>query len=202
MRCITVWIDVTKCIRQVLLTVLVLCPLAVLATIPASIALKDLLSEADHVVLVQLVEGRMLGTGEQTCGARYAGIVVRSFKGSPKGTRVEFGPYYPLELGTHYLLFLSSSPNDRLVSTNSRELAAKADYLKRCKKEMAPLAIMHSGFAGMVVNETGPDIDKWIVNWRTIVTLPTSVELKETRTGADVTVSEIEKAIKREGGHK
>ncbi|HET9216271.1 MAG TPA: hypothetical protein VFR18_04795 [Terriglobia bacterium] len=181
---------------------LMVLPLWALATIPAPVPLDDLFSAADQVLLVQVVEGRVLGPGENNCGARYVGTVKRSFKGMPNASHVEFGPHSQLRLGVYYLLFLTKSetPYERYVSTNSGHLNAKAEYAKRCKGFMAPYAIMHFGSGAMIVNDGDSNVDNWVVNWRTLITLPKSVKVKETRTHFLVTVGEIAKVLKPRSG--
>jgi len=186
-----------KRMRQVLVALSAALPVLVGATLPATVTLKELLTVADQVLLVQLVDGRLLREGDKDCGARYVGEVARSFKGLPKGSRVEFGPHQQLQIGVYYLLFLSQSskPVEWYVSTNDRYLAAKADYLKSCKRVMAPFAIMHFSAGAMKVDNVDPNIDKWVVNWRSIVTLPKSIIAQETKAGALVTIGEITRAI-------
>lgn len=190
-----------KRMRRALLALLVAVPVVVSATLPATVTLKQLIAEADQVLLVQLVEGRLLKEGDKDCGARYVGRVARSFKGLPTGSRVEFGPHHQLQIGGRYLLFLSKSskPVEWYVSTNDRYLAAKAEYLKACKHLMAPFAIMHFSAGAMTVDDIDPNVDKWLIKWRSIVTLPKSVVTQKTKTGVLVTIGEITRAIQQEG---
>jgi hypothetical protein len=185
---------------RTLFLALAVLPFVANATIPAPVTLKKLFAKAEQVLLVQVVERRILGVGENSCGASYTGAIERSFKGAPKGARVEFGPSYQLNLGAYYLVFLSKSsePFERYISTNDRHLTARVEFLKRCKDEMAPFAMMLFGFGAMVVDDVGTDLDQWVVNWQTIVTLPKSAKVEETRTDTLVTIGEITKVLQQE----
>ena len=63
---------------------------------------------------------------------------------------------------------------------------------------MAPFAMMLFGFGAMVVDDVGTDLDQWVVNWQTIVTLPKSAKVEETRTDTLVTIGEITKVLQQE----
>ena len=69
---------------------------------PAVIDVASLFKQADTVAIVKVVSG----DAEQYSIAIYKGEVIKSFKGSPAGTSIYFGPYLGQRLGWEYLLFL------------------------------------------------------------------------------------------------
>ena len=118
-----------RTLAHFLVAALALIPLSSRASIPAPVPLAEAYKDASHVLLVRLVEGRTIDTPETPCGARYGAIVVRSLKGAAEGSRVEFGPYYRLRLGGHYLVFLANCNSRR--SGIFRQTAGKCPGLRR-----------------------------------------------------------------------
>lgn len=127
---------------------------------------SELFASAEEVLLVQITEGRTLNTSSGTCGARYAGVVERSFKGSPNGSRVEFGPFQQLRVGGYYLVFLSSTPNTVSLS------GAEKDIESRCIRLWARLWILQGTSGAMPVESSCSNVDDWRVTWGSLVTVP------------------------------
>lgn len=120
--------------------------LAEATTLPA-IQASQLFQDADIVALVQVTSGETISTGDKPCGAKYSALVVDGFKGVSAGTMIEFGNYYGYEIGNRYVLFLvgPSRRHEPVMSTNSRQLDAKAEYEKQCASRLLRNTVMHSG---------------------------------------------------------
>jgi hypothetical protein len=69
---------------------------------PGVYKLGDLFKEADVVALVKVVSGDTENYGHPV----YKGEVIESFKGTPRGAIVYFGPFVGNKLGWEYVLFL------------------------------------------------------------------------------------------------
>jgi hypothetical protein len=82
---------------------------------PAVIDVASLFKQADTVALVKVVSG----DAEQYSVAIYKGEVMKSFKGSPAGTSIYFGPYLGQRLGWEYLLFLRNTNKPIAPKTTS-----------------------------------------------------------------------------------
>ena len=91
------------------------------ATTYAPVNLHELHSASEQVAIVQIVDGSVLLNGGVECGAKYRGRVIETIKGNALADTIEFGRYEGLEIGTRYVLFLSSKggPYSPMLSTNS-----------------------------------------------------------------------------------
>ena len=97
-----------------------LCPSADALTY-APVKVHELHSASEQVAIVQIVDGSVLLNGSVECGSKYRGRVIETIKGSAPADTIEFGRYYGgLEVGTRYVLFLSSKggPFSRMPPTN------------------------------------------------------------------------------------
>lgn len=104
------------------------------ASIPVPISLKDIYTDADNVAIVEVVEGRVVNSGGETCGARYKGRVVESVKGATAGEVLEFG-YSPfLKVGAAYLILLGK--------LDSTQVPGVPDLQIRCKSVLPASAIL------------------------------------------------------------
>jgi hypothetical protein len=85
---------------------------AALAVVPAAaspafpIPLKELYAQAKTVAAVEILEGRVVSVGGESCGARYKGRVFESMKHASAGATIEFGYLPQLKVGASYLILL------------------------------------------------------------------------------------------------
>jgi hypothetical protein len=63
-----------------------LVPFSALATTIPTLQISELFAKADVVAIVEIVEGRALGTGKESCGAIYTGQIERALKGTVSQT--------------------------------------------------------------------------------------------------------------------
>ena len=161
---------------------------AVATTLPP-IPVSDLFKDADVVVVAEVVKGELIGSGEETCGAKYFAHVEESFKGSQKGSTIEFGNFHGYQLGGRYVLFLTrpGRTHEPMTSTNSMHLQAMALLQQRCGPKLVRNTVMHSGFGALQVHWTGK------FNYKEGVRVPTQyvVMPKDVQTAA-ATPSEAE----------
>jgi hypothetical protein len=124
-----------------------LIPSAALATTLPRLEVTELFAKADVVAIVQVVAGRTLGVGQESCGAIYTGQIERRFKGAAGVDTIEFGHFEGYEIGRRYLVFLTRPGEtfDPLASTNSVSLEAEAKFRERCDSQHTAHRIMHSG---------------------------------------------------------
>jgi hypothetical protein len=118
-----------------------------LASRAVSIPLVELYAMARTVAVVEVVEGRVVSAGGDTCGARYVGRVVEGPKNAKPGTRVEFGYVPELKIGAAYLVLLGD--------LNDAHMERVPDFRARCKAAL-PAATMVQYWRGAmeVVGDT------------------------------------------------
>lgn len=129
------------------------CFMARATTLPP-LPLAELFQDADIVALVQVTSGETLGVGDESCGAKYEARTIEAFKGTSKGATIEFGNYYGYAVGDRYILFLVGPGRSHapVMSTNSMQLNAEAEYAKRCGPRLIRNTVMHSGFGAMEIH--------------------------------------------------
>ena len=150
------------------------------ANIPRPSSLLEAFGEADQVLLVRIVSGRTLDLDGQDCGARYVGSVVRSYKGKPVKSQVEFGPYHTLQMGAHYLVFLGNSQQPALhwLSSNGFVEQSTRQWFESCKSQMAPMSIsFHSAGAMLIDESAGDDMDSWKIYWNSMIAPPSDLKM-------------------------
>jgi len=130
------------------------CTCVAFATTIPKVPLAELFQKADVVALVQVTEGRTLGTGEETCGASYEAIVVAGLKGANVGSTIKFGHNFGFEVGTQYILFLvkPDRPFDPKMSMNSEMERMRGHLNARCSSQWPDLTVMHSGNGALPVS--------------------------------------------------
>lgn len=104
------------------------------ALLEVSIPLQALYAEADTVAVVEVVEGRVVASGGETCGARYKGRVIEGTKGAAAGAVLDFGYLPSLKVGAAYLILLGKF--------ESTELPRLPDFQTRCKSVLPTSAIL------------------------------------------------------------
>lgn len=148
------------------------------ATTLPSIQVSELFRDAEIVALVEVTAGETMGTGENTCGAKYSALVLDSFKGTSAGKTIEFGNYYGYEIGGRYVLFLVG-PGRRyepVMSTNSMHQDTKAEYERRCSARLRRNTVMHSGNGALKVDwVTEFNYEEGVAVPTRYVTLPSSI---------------------------
>lgn len=123
------------------------------ATTLPPVDIAELFKTADLVALVQVTSGEMLGTGKDSCGAKYTALVQDDFKGATKGETIEFGNYYGYEIGSNYVVFLTKAGRrfEPMTSTNSMMMRDRATFDQRCGPKINRNTVMHSGFGALRV---------------------------------------------------
>jgi hypothetical protein len=118
-----------------------------MASMPFPIPLKELYAESKSVAVVEVLEGRIVMAGGDTCGARYKGRVVEPVKNATPGAIIEFGYLPSLKMGGAYLVLLGDF--------NDVSLPQVPDFLERCRAALPSAAIMaHWRGALEVVGDT------------------------------------------------
>jgi hypothetical protein len=90
----------------VLATAIAVSSFLAMASMPFPIPLKELYAESKAVAVVEVLEGRIVMAGGDTCGARYKGRVVEQVKNATPGAIIEFGYLPSLKMGGAYLVLL------------------------------------------------------------------------------------------------
>ncbi len=128
------------------------------ATRPAFVDLDTLFQNAKEVLLVQIIEGKVVGSGDDLCGSSYVGLVEQTFKGRAKNERVEFGWYANFKIGAKYVVFLAASPReaDIFLSVAGFHAEIMNALFTRCASKMPPLTIMQLGDGAFEIRES-PD---------------------------------------------
>lgn len=104
------------------------------ASTPFPIPLKEIYAEADTVAVVEIVEGRLVAAGGESCGARYKGRVIEGTKSATAGAFIEFGYLTSLKLGTAYLVLLGKFEDSPIQGV--------PDFQTRCKSALPPATIL------------------------------------------------------------
>jgi hypothetical protein len=120
--------------RIVVAVVGTLIGLPVLASMPAPIPLRELYEMAETVAVVEVLEGRVVSAGGDTCGARYKGRVVEGTKNATAGTTIEFGYLPQLKVGGAYLLLLGPLDNEPIPGL--------PEFLARCRSVLPSSAML------------------------------------------------------------
>lgn len=76
-----------------------------------SIPLRELYAEARIVAVVEVLEGRVVAAGGESCGARYKGRVIEGTKNAAADQLIEFGFTPSLKIGSKYLVLLAAYEN-------------------------------------------------------------------------------------------
>jgi hypothetical protein len=156
------------------------------ATTLPSVQIADLFREADVVARVQVTAGRVLGIGDDACGAKYEAIVEEGYKGIRKGDTIEFGNYYGYEVGNRYVLFLVAPgrTHEPVMSTNSEHMDAKQKFVARCGSQLRRNTVMHSGNGALPIQWTAEfDYKDAVRVRRRYVGLPLGTRAKPAKVG-------------------
>lgn len=104
------------------------------ASTEASISLRELYSISSVVAVVEVLDGRVVDAGGESCGARYKGRVIEGTKNATVGQFIEFGFAPSLKIGSNYFVLLDEYKNVRLERI--------PDFQSRCKNVLPDLALV------------------------------------------------------------
>ena len=113
---------------------------AALAVMPAvaspafPIPLKELYAQAHTVAAVEVLEGRVVSVGGESCGARYKGRVVESMKNASAGATIEFGYLPQLKVGASYLVLLGELRDSAIPNFT--------EFEARCSGALPPATVV------------------------------------------------------------
>lgn len=102
------------------------------ASMAVSIPLWELYDISSVVAVVEVIEGRTVVAGGETCGARYKGRVIEGTKNATAGQFIQFGFVPSLKIGSMYFLLLDDYKNI--------ELQKLGDFQSRCENVLPGLA--------------------------------------------------------------
>ncbi|HEV6965937.1 hypothetical protein [Roseateles sp.] len=139
-----------------------------------SIPLRDLYADSTVVAVVEILEGRVVEAGGESCGGRYKGRVIESTKNATAGQLIEFGfaPY--LKIGSKYFVLLAPYENVRFDRYPG--------FKTRCKSVLPNLATAGIWRGAMEVNSSAGDParkEAWTVRRANLVDYPLGTRSKE-----------------------
>ena len=114
--------------------------IAALAVVPAAaspafpVPLKELYAQAHTVAAVEVLEGRVVSAGGESCGARYKGRVIESMKNASAGATIEFGYLPQLKVGASYLVLLGDLHDSPIPNFS--------EFEARCRGALPPAAVV------------------------------------------------------------
>jgi len=120
------------------------------ATTLAPVDITKLYKEADAVVLVEIVQGKLLNISGVECGAKYSGKIKDSLKGKfKKRSIIDFSTYSRVSLGDTFLIFIARSDNrvKHLASTNTFSQRIEKQRQITCSKHLPKYHVIHNGTA-------------------------------------------------------
>lgn len=137
------------------------------ASIDAPISLRELYRVSHVVAVVEIVDGRVVAAGGDSCGARYSGRVIEGTKNAKPGQLIEFGFRTQLKIGSRYLVLLDQYKDasfDRLP-----------DFQERCRGVLPGLTLAALGRGAMevIAGDAEPaSRDSWRVRRERLVEYP------------------------------
>ncbi len=139
-----------------------------------SIPLRELYARSSIVAVVELLEGRTVAAGGESCGARYKGRVIEGAKNATPGQQLEFGFATSLKVGAKYFVLLDDYQNVRFDRY--------PEFQSRCKGVLPGLAIVGIWRGAMEVNASADDPARrgaWPVRRANLVEYPIGTRSKE-----------------------
>lgn len=137
------------------------------ASIDAPISLRELYGISSVVAVVEVVDGRVVEAGGDTCGARYRGRVIEATKNARTGQLVEFGFRPQLKIGSRYFVLLYEYEHARFDRF--------PDFQERCRGVLPGLALTGLGRGVMEVTARGAEPESrenWTVRRERLVEYP------------------------------
>jgi hypothetical protein len=104
------------------------------ASMERSVPLRELYSMSSVVAVVEVLEGRVVAAGGETCGARYKGRVIEGTKNATVGQFIEFGFVPSLKIGSNYFVLLDEYKNVPVERI--------PDFQSRCRNVLPDLALV------------------------------------------------------------
>ncbi|MBH9577613.1 hypothetical protein [Inhella proteolytica] len=139
-----------------------------------SISLRELFAVSSVVGVVEILDGRVVAAGADTCGARYKGRVLEGTKNATAGQLIEFGFAPGLKIGTKYFVLLDEYRNVRFDRF--------PDFQTRCKSVLPDLAMVGIWRGAMEVVASGDDPSRregWTVRRVNLVDYPIGTRSKD-----------------------
>lgn len=143
------------------------------ASIDAPISLRELYGVSSVVAVVEVVDGRVVDAGGDTCGARYRGRVIEGTKNAKTGQLIDFGFRPQLKIGSRYFVLLDEYKHARFDRF--------PDFQERCRGVLPGLALAGLGRGAMEVTARGEDPesrDTWTVRRERLVEYPIGTRSK------------------------
>ncbi|MBB3197370.1 hypothetical protein [Roseateles terrae] len=137
------------------------------ASIDAPISLRELYRISSVVAVVEVVEGREVSAGDNTCGARYRARVIKAIKHSMAGQLLDFGFKADLKPGASYLVLLEQYQD--------AQLERFPGFQERCRSVLPALALAALGRGVMEVTapvEYWDRPDMWTVRRERLILHP------------------------------
>lgn len=159
-----------------------------------SIPLRELYAEARIVAVVEVLEGRVVAAGGESCGARYKGRVIEGTKNAAADQLIEFGFTPSLKIGSKYLVLLAAYENVRLDRY--------PEFQPRCKSSLPDLATVGIWRGAMEVTTSASDPtrrDAWTVRRANLVEYPIGTRSKEVDGGRQLVFTDMVTRMK-DGG--
>jgi hypothetical protein len=113
------------------------------AFIEAPISLRELYGVSSVIAVVEVIDGRVVDAGGDTCGARYRARVIEGTKNAKAGQLIDFGFRPHLKIGARYFVLLHEF---KYV-----ESYRFPDFQGRCKAALPDLALAGFGRGAMEV---------------------------------------------------
>jgi hypothetical protein len=110
------------------------------------VSLRELYSISSVVAVVEVLDGRVVAAGGQSCGARYRGKVIEATKNASVGQLVEFGFAPFLKIGSKYFVLLDGYENVRIDLF--------PDFQPRCQGVLPGLSLVGLGRGAMEVTSS------------------------------------------------
>ena len=96
--------------------------------------MRELYHMSSVVAVVEVLEGRGVTAGGETCGARYKGRGIDGTKNATAGQFIEFGCVPSLKIGSNYFVLLDEF--------NNVPVERIPDFQSRCRNVLPDLALV------------------------------------------------------------
>lgn len=151
-----------------------------------SIPLRELYAEARIGAVVEVLEGRVVAAGGNSCGARYKGRVIEGIKNAAVSQVIEFGFAPSLKIGSKYFVLLAAYGNVRFDRY--------PEFHPRCKSELPDLAMVGIWRGAMEVTTDANEPtrrDAWTVRRANLVEYPIGTRSKEVDGGRQLVFTDM-----------
>ncbi|PTT92720.1 hypothetical protein DBR42_01415 [Pelomonas sp. HMWF004] len=114
--------------------------------------MRELYDISSVVAVVEVIDGRVVDAGGDTCGARYRSRVIEGTKNARAGQLIDFGFRPHLKIGARYFVLLHEF---KYV-----EFHRFPDFQDRCRGALPELALAGFGRGAMEVTASGGEPEK------------------------------------------